>query len=456
MFKINAPDWAEGFELALGMGESVAPPLSYKLSVERNQELRLLWIAAYGLASRSPQKLYARLKLKGAERSLAMFVLAIGPTQVEGEAWVRKVLDPASDTTAAIATCLALARFQNRTYGVPRRLLISQDPGELGSALFTNPCVSPETLAQQLAPLRSRTQRLDLVWRGYYLATARTAAEKKVLPNRRIAALEAITSQDSNVRKAAALLLARSDAGQRLTQRVMEGLDDETTMVLGLSPSLRRQLLTAGRIPPEPSPTQSRDEIRRRQVVLFACSAPVPMLHKAVERWPKTCADLMDEICLALAFRLSKKEGERAALVGTLNKLGLVDERRGVLSEAGIWLRLAQHLDVSATTRSPGARLSRPLQLALRGAMPDAVRAKAVENILWKRGSHPGLSALELQRDFVFDLLLAHAAAGGQRQPYVPKGVLATGNDFLVVMSRLFQFIRTREPWALQELRLEL
>lgn len=454
LFKINAPDWSEGFELALDMGESAAPPLAHKLTVERNQELRLLWIAAYGLAARSPHKQYARLKLKGAERSLAMFVLAIGPTQADGEAWVRKVLDGASDTTAAIATCLALARFENRTQGVTRRLLASQDPGELGAALYSDPSLSPEEISRHLAPMRARNERVDLVWRGYYLAAARTAADRKVLPARQAAALKAITSPDLQVRKAAALLLARSAPGQPLPQEIIAGLDDETAVILGLAPALRAQLLDAGRISAEPSPTQSRDEIRRRQVVLFACSAPVRTLNKAVMSWPKTSADLMDEVCLALAFRLSTSELDRKALAGALGHLGRVD---GTLSEAGIWLRLAQHLDVPAKEiRSRAGSLPKPLQLALRGAMPDAVLARAVESLLWRRGSHPGLSALELQREFVFDLLLAHAAAGGQRQPYVPKGVLATGNDFLVVMNRLFQFIRTREPWALREHRLSL
>jgi hypothetical protein len=192
-------------------------------------------------------------------------------------------------------------------------------------------------------------------------------------------------------------------------------------------------------------------------VVLFACSAPLPTLGRAVLTWPRTCGDLMDEICLALAFRLSQRERDLKALVGTLDKLGRVDGD-GALTEAGIWLRLAQHQDLRANeARVRVAGPPTPLQLALRGAMSDAVRARAVERILWERGSHPGLSGLELHRAFVFDLLLAHAeAAGRQPDPYVPKGMLATGNDFLLVVNRLFKFIRSREPWALREYRLKL
>jgi len=462
LFKIGAPDWAEGFELALDMGESVAPPLAHKLILEKNQKRRLLWIAAYGLASRSPQKLYQSLKLKGSEKSLAMFVLAVGPTQAKGAASLRRALGPSADTAEVVATCLALARFRDRDQGVPKRLFASQDPGELGSALYVNPSLSHQEILGHLRGMRAKAAHLDLVWRGYYLASARTAAEKKALPSRRTGALEALTAPGSKTRqaetrKAAALLLARSGSAPPLTPSVLAGLDDETAVILALSPALRVQLLEAGRIGSEPSPTQSRDEIRRRQVVLFACSAPLKTLHRAVLTWPRTCGDLMDEICLALAFRLSQSEPDRKALVGTLDKLGRVDGG-GALTEAGIWLRLAQHQDLRANEpRVRLAELAGPLQLALRGALSDAVRAHAVERILWKRGSHPGLSGLERHRAFVFDLLLAHAAAAGsQPDPYVPKGMLAAGNDFLLVVNRLFRFICTREPWALREYRLSL
>ena len=456
LFKINAPDWAEGFELALGMGESVVPPLAHKLITEKNQERRLLWIAAYGLAARAPQKFYASLRLKGAERSLAMFALAIGPIQADGETSVRRMLAANADAAEVIATCLALARFEDRTQGVPKKLLASQDPGELGSALYVNPSMSPQEIKGRLAGMRAKSAHVDLVWRGYYLATARTVAEERALPGRREAALAALASAASKTRKAAALLLARGGAGHKLTEEVIQGLDDETAVILALSPAMRPQLRTAGRLPPEPSPTQSRDEIRRRQVVLFACSAPLPALHRAIAKWPKTCSDLMDEICLALAFRISKNARDRKALAGTLDKLGRADGGSGAFTEAGLWLRLAQHLALPANV-SRTAGLSRPLRLAFRGALSDTVRANVVERILWKRGSHPGLSGLELHRAFVFDLLLAHAeAAGGQPEPYVPKGMLATGNDFLQVVNRLFKFVSTREPWALREYRLSL
>jgi len=223
LFKINAPDWVEGFELALGMGESAVPPLAQKLIAEKNQERRLLWIAAYGLAARAPQKFHARLRLKGAERSLAMFALAIGPTQVEGETLVRKVLAANADAVELIATCLALARFEDRTHGVPRKLLASQDPGELGSALYVNPRMSPKEIQNHLEGMGAKPAHLDLVWRGYYLATARTVAEKRALPGRKTAALAALAIGASKTRKAAALLLACGGAGHKLTEEVVQG-----------------------------------------------------------------------------------------------------------------------------------------------------------------------------------------------------------------------------------------
>jgi len=261
-----------------------------------------------------------------------------------------------------------------------------------------------------------------------------------------------------STRASAAVLLARSGAETLVTREVLQKLDDETVVILALSPPLRARLLQAGRISPEPSPTQGRDEIRRRQVVLFACSASLQALQRSIPKWPRTCADLMDDICLALTIRLSRNEEDRAALAGTLEELGLREGGDRALSEAGIWLRLAQHKDLtSGTHRVPAATLSRPLQLALRGAIPDGVRSNVVERILWKRGSHPGLSGLEVHREFVSDLLLAHAAATpSQRDPYVPKGMLAAGNDFVHILTRVFQFLTTREPWGLREYRLSL
>lgn len=459
LFKIDTSDWAVGFELALGMGESAAPPLRRKLLREKNQERRLLWIAAYGLAANAPHELYQRLKLKGAERSMAMFVLAMGPARAEGARSLQDALRSGSDTVATIVTCLALARFEDRTQGVARKLLASQDPGKLGTALYVNPSLSPQEISAHLEGVRVRPQHKDLVWRGYYLATARTAAEKKALPGRRAAAVNALASAatGSKIRPAAALFLARAGPGQRLTEELIQGLDDETSVVLALSRPLRSQLLEAGRIPAEPSPTQARDEIRRRQVVLFACSSPLPALRRAISKWPKTCPDLMDEICLALALRLATNERDRKMLAGELDRLGRDDGGRGALTEAGMWLRLAQHLDLPAESRTRVSQASRLLQLALRDAFDDAAFARAVERILWERGSHPGLSGLEQHRAFASDLLLAHAApTASQTEPYVPKGIVATGNDFPLIISRLFKFIRSREPWALREHHLQL
>ena len=455
LFKISAPDWAEGFELALDMGGSAAPPLRFRLIRENNQKRRLLWIAAYGLAARAPQGVYARRRLKGPERVLAMLALAIGPTQAEGARSLHRTLEGNTDAAEVIATCLALARFGDRTLGVPQKLLASSDPGELASALYVNPRLSAQDVSDRLRSVRGKVAHHALVWRGYYLGAARTVAERNALRSRREAARQALTDPRSEVCRESAWLLAQDASGLNLAKEVFLDLDAETMLVLALSPRLRAQLLTAGRISPQPSPTQS-PEIRRRSVVLFASSAPLPELQKAVQRWHRTCRDLMDEICLALAFRLSKSEADRAELAGTLDKLGLAGND-GALTEAGIWLRLAQHENLAADPRVRLAELPRPLQLAVRGALSDEVRAGAIERILWDRRSHPGLSGLELHRGFVFDLLLAHAASSRtDPDPYVPRGMLDPGNDFFLIAIRLFKFITNREPWALREYRLAL
>ncbi|MHC4851503.1 MAG: hypothetical protein ACYTGO_14595 [Planctomycetota bacterium] len=454
LFKIGAPDWAEGFELALDMGGSATPPLRNRLIHESNKMRRLLWVAAYGLAARAPQALYFNRKLKGPERVLAMFVLALGPTQAEGARSIQESLGGNTDTAEAIASCLALARFGDRNRGLPKKLLSSQDPGRLAAALYVNPRLSRPEVSNRLRAMRATVAHHPLVWRGYYLAAARTAAEKTALQGRREAALRALADPRNEARKTAALLLAQNPSGLKLPADTLRGIDDETTLVLALSPALRAQLLAAGRVPRQPSPTRSV-EIRRRQVVLFASSAPLPKLQDAVLQWPRTCRDLMDEICLGLALRLSKSKADRQALQGTLDKLGRAGDG-DALTEAGIWLRLAQHQELAASDLRL-AELSRPLQLAMRGAFTDATRGQAIEEILWERGSHPGLSGLELHRAFLFDLLLAHAAGSAvRRETYVPKGMLDPGDNFFLVARRLFEFIRKREPWALREHRLSL
>ena len=268
LFNISASDWAEGFELALDMGASAAPPLRFRLTRENNPKRRLLWVAAYGLAARAPQSVYARTKLKGAERVLAMLLLALGPTQAEGAGSLHRTLQGNADTAEIIATCLALARFGDRTRGVPGKLLASSEPGELASALYVNPRLSGREVSVRLRSLRGKVAHRALVWRGYYLAAARTVAETNAVRSRRESARQTLTDSHSAARREAAWLLAQdvsaADPSKQLTKEVLQDLDAGTVLVLALSPRLRAELLAAGRISPQPSPTQST-EIRRRR-----------------------------------------------------------------------------------------------------------------------------------------------------------------------------------------------
>jgi hypothetical protein len=95
--------------------------------------------------------------------------------------------------------------------------------------------------------------------------------------------------------------------------------------------------------------------------------------------------------------------------------------------------------------------------------------AEALEHASWRDGpdgretaggSNPGLSGLELHRQFLGELLIDGCRSAGKnfvdsgRKPYMAGGPGRTDGVFQVAYE-LFKFIRREEPWSLREHRLQ-
>jgi hypothetical protein len=436
-----APDLAAGWQLALDLGRPALPPLRDLLQRQgANVKHRLVTLAALLLAAGLGEDdvateflAQARQKPMLEERTLVAMMVALGPQRARPVPdFAGLCLGPIepSEPLLAVAVRLAAARLPGAAAGLIAAP--DDDVGELAAAAFAGMPLPASALAR-LRVLRSGERHADLFWRGWLLGLARQPTKSA-----RDAGLE--LARELSRQRADSLAAAQSAA---VWLRVRADDFDFTSGERLDLPLLR---VAAGSLPPAPGlaallPSQPlpRDERPERLAVAWALATPFAQVVVARDRWAAQPA-IAEHVTLALAWRAGAEPGPLALPSSAQASWQLVRFAAG------------QPIDGTAVGADAGVRTL--LQLAADGRLTRPALRRALEGMLWERGSHPGLAAFDLERELLRDLLLAGSNYGGGKyaahvppdQRYSPTG-LDRNDGFFRIAVALFDFLaRPRAP----------
>lgn len=428
-------DLAAGWQLAHDLGRPVAPLLWEQLAAEKsNVESRLIVLAAAALASGLGEdeallRWLDQPKPMFEERALAAMLLALGPDRARSVGNVTgRCLGPARspEVLLQVAVRLAAARFP----GVEENSAppVIDDAGSVAAAAFAGAPV-PTALRRWFAPACAE-RHAELAWRGTLLGAARRAAPGSVAPEGLLELARPLAAHGTEARgslhSAAVWCLARHAAiqadGPRLDWQLLQvaAADQHTSEVL------------AAWFGPKPLP---RDERPERLAVSYALSRPLQTVIDERSVWG-TEASVRAHIAVALAHRLL---GGHATAPIDATMPGLAEWQ---------FVRFAVGAPIERGNLPEDPHLRVALQLASDGRMPRAALRTALEEALWRWGSHPGLVAWRLERTLVRDLLLSGSNLGGGKflphvRPdlrYTPGG-LDRKDAFFEVAVALFEFL---------------
>lgn len=401
---------------------------------------RLVVLAAAVLAGSSleDERLFAFLaqqKPMLEERTLAGLLLALGPRRSRAvpEFWPR-LLGPSKspEVLLAISARLAAARFPDVEGGAPP--LVGEDPGLAAATAFAGLPV-PATVSARWWQLRDPPRHAELFWRGAMLGAARRAGAGGQQDGLRDRAIEVQQlSGDANALARAAAVHYRARRRELRAEGVRFDHDLLRAAVFDLASAEALQPWLG----PVPQP---RDEEPHRLAVAYALSRPVAGVVADLEHWTRE-PRIHKHVAVALAWRLLGAEPAHASLpaVPGLAEWNLVRWAAG------------SEVDRTATCDDPILQMA--LQLAVDDRLPRRALRQALEETLWRWGSHPGLAAYEQERLLVRDLLLSGSRAGGGKylahvrpdQRYSPTG-LDRNDGFFTVAVALFDFLwRPRSP----------
>ncbi len=443
-------DWWEGWALARDLGVSVESLLEdrWRRNSPGPMERQVL-LAAIALSAGNGRG-EALLNLGGerldSPRELVMshLVLAMGPETtgagISVQALLGKIRPQLAEPLLAVSTCLALRQF--RESGSPTRdWYSSQDPGIAAAAQFSKPTDLPTRW------MRRNREHRDLVLRGFLLggrSSASSEAQRKL-------AWQVINSEDSSseMLMAAALNLSRRGVEAPLLTVFARPSFKEYLPALLDSRELRSKLLQNGLLAGQPE-RRLRIEHRARLALAYGIEADLVELAQSCEEWGRyelTAA----AICLGIAWRLYREES--AGLEALVQGLPEIPEAE--------WVRLARGM---APRRDVGgfadAGLERAFALAVQGRLPRQSAAQAIENALWRKGWHLGLTRRETEHALVADLVFAGSEYGGSKlllgpnaRAYRPKGIPAK-DQFFHVAYEFFSFERERGPRVFPEFRI--
>jgi hypothetical protein len=465
-YLLTTNGWHRIWRRSLDMGASLAPFLRQELERAKNREHQLVLTGAYSLATRYPHAVLLGRKITERtvrDRFMALFTLAVGPRHGEGSKALTDFLGRRGLTALEqIAACLALARIADRP-ALPRQFTDkTRDPGVLAGALYCRPDRRMKWIAGRVKRSGAKGHR-DLVWRGYLLGDSCNGDADR---DRLELAVGVLRGEDDLplVRREAAWYLAHSSAASSVLDRIpFRSLPLDLRLLLSHSKAFRSVILSL-----RSSPQATADKVlQRRWFALYSRSAPLRSLRKALVRWKdlSICrpVDVKNSIGLALARRLmlmTAKDAEAAGLdIDWLFKTG-----------AGPWLRVARGEKVEAPPRAAiDTPLDRAFRLVVASKLSRQLGAEALEYASWRDGpdgretaggSNPGLSGLELHRQFLGELLIDGCRSAGKnfvdsgRKPYMAGGPGRTDGVFQVAYE-LFKFIRREEPWSVREHRLQ-
>lgn len=399
-------DLAQGWQLASDLGRPAVPLLWDMVQAERAHiEPRLVLLAAALLAGgpAEDERVFAWLDRRRSmleERVLTAMWLAEGPQRPRPvpSFWSRcHGPDKTPEPILRIAVRLAAARFPGVENG--DSVAPDEDPGLAAAGAYAGLPLSP-SVPQRLWDLRNPVRHAELFWRGALLCGARRAAAgAQIEPDLLLRARERLAlagQQDGAVRAAAALLLLRAGELRADGPRPdWEFLQVATADADGAR-RLRRWL------GPVPEP---RDEEPRRLAVAYVLSREPAEVVADRAAWS---ADprVRREVAVALAFRLLADPTPAPIDVE--------------LAEPAEWtfVRWASGLPIDRVVTIEDPALQVAARLLVAGRLPRAALQKALEDALWRWGSHPVLSVREQERLLLRDLLLVGSNTGGGK--YVP------------------------------------
>jgi len=435
-------DVQQGWQLAADIGRPVVPLLWDMLQAERsNVGRRLVWLAAASLAGGPAEddRLFTWLdRQKGMleERVLGAMCIAYGPRRshpVPGF-WSRcQGPDKSPEQVLRIAVRLAAARIPGAESGMSCG--VDDDVG-LAAAGACAGLSMPASVGARLWNLRTPERHAELFWRGAMLGGARAAGDGQrpdaELAQRARDLMALPGDQHAAVRAAAALFRLRTGdlrlEGARPDWRLLQVQVADSTAAR----TLRNWL---GPVP------QPRDEEPSRLAVSYVLSRDAAEVVADRAQW-SAVPRIRSHVAIALAWRLLG-DGVGAPIdveVPGVPEWVFVRWASGVAVDRDVTL---EDVPLRVALRLLAVeRLSRP---ALRAALEEA---------LWRWGSHPGLGLWEQERLLLRDLLLVGSnAGGGKYAPHVPfvQRYRATGigpdDEFYPVAIALHDFLaRPRLP----------
>ncbi|MBL8728066.1 MAG: hypothetical protein JNM25_06520 [Planctomycetes bacterium] len=404
---VPSRDLPQGWQLATELGRPVAPLLWEMLQAERsNVGRRLVLLAAVALAGgpAEDERVFAwldRQKSMPEERVLAAMCLAYGPRRLRPVPafWSRcQGPDRSPEQVLRIAVRLAAARFPGTEVGFVGS--VDDDVGLSAACAYAGLPIAT-SVAARWWNLRSPDRHAELFWRGAMLGGARQAtAGHQPDPElaQRARELMALSGdQLANVRAAAALFRLRTAdlrlEGSRPDWRLLQVAVAESAGARALRDWL-------GPVP------QPRDEEPARLAVSYVLSRDPGEVVNDRAQWAAV-PRIRAHVAVALAWRLL---GERAA--------SPIDaELSGVPEWA--FVRWASGITVDRDVSLDDAPLQAAVRLLRAERLPRAALRAALEDALWRWGSHPGLGMWEHERLLLRDLLLVGSNTGGGK--YAPQ-----------------------------------
>ncbi len=416
-------DLAAGWQLAVDVGRPAAPLLWEMLREERShlgRKLAVLVAAVLAGGEREDDRLFAWLDQQDPmieERAIVAILFALGPRRSRPmpNFWGR-CLGPTKTPgqILSIAARLAAARFPNTEQGALP--LADDDPGQAGAAAFAGLPV-PTGLAARLWSIRTAPRYVDLFGRGALLGGVRRRGDDPTAQDGLLERARELSTfvgeQGTAVRAAALLLRMRADdqrpVGPRLEWQLLE-------LAAAESPAARAQQPWLAAVP------QPRDEDPRRLAVCYVLSREPATVIAERAQWagePRLGpeADIRRHIAVALAWRLlGDTEGAAANQVAAAS---LAADLPGVPEWALVRWAAGGAIEPSTTVADP--RLRALVEVAAARRLPRQAARTALEEALWRWGSHPGLGLWQQERLLLRDLLLVGSNPGGSRyQPQVP------------------------------------
>ncbi len=399
-------DLAQGWALAADLGRPAAPLLWDMVQAEGSnvgRRLALLGAALIAGGTAEDERLFAwldRPKSMLEERVLATLWLAHGPRRHRPVAafWAR-CHGPGKSPEPILRLCarLAAARFPGAEAG--EAVGPDEDAGLAAAGAFAGLSVAASVTAR-LWSLRTPDRHAELYWRAAMLQGARGLADgQQADPGllqraRELALLPG--DQHAKVRAAAALLRLRAGDlradGPRPDWRLLQAAVADSAAARALR----------GWLGPVPQPL---DEQATRLAVCYTLSREPGEVVADRALWAAV-PGIRRHVATALAWRLLADVAGPPieAVVPGVPEWALVRWATGATIDA------AEPID--------DAPLQVALRLAVADRMPRAALRGALEDALWRWGSHPGLGPWEQERLLLRDLVLVGSHAGGGK--YAP------------------------------------